>query len=282
MRLARAVERDEHEVRPDRDRLRDRARDDRHARPLGGTGDQGDVGIRFDLGPRGQAVIGEDLVDDPPILHVRRHQRQPRPVEFPPAHPVAPGKGRVVDAEGHGHGGLVDLAFIIKRHMQEAPGRLGVEIADPGVRLEGLDHRVDLACVARQHAEAQPRMARRHRRRQPRGPGERGRDHGKAHLARKPVARGAHLLAQLAGIGHDPPRPDERALPLGRQAAIARAAMHELHVQMFLERADPGRERGLRDVEALGRAAEMPLAREGDQHLEAVDHRGSLWRSRDP
>ena len=46
-------------------------------------------------------------------------------------------------------------------------------------------------------------------------------------LAGKPMLEGVDLLAHGAGVADDPPGPFEHALALRREAAEARAALHE-------------------------------------------------------
>ena len=56
-----------------------------------------------------------------------------------------------------------------------------------------------------------------------------------------PMAGGPHLLAHRAGVTDDPPRPFERPLSLGREALIARTALHQHDAEHVLKLLDAGR-----------------------------------------
>jgi hypothetical protein len=82
-----------------------------------------------------------------------------------------------------------------------------------------------------------------------------------------------------AGVADDAARPVEHALALRREARKARAAVDEADAETLLELLDRGRERRLAHPAGLRGAADMPLACEGDEELQPVEHISS---GRDP
>ena len=86
-------------------------------------------------------------------------------------------------------------------------------------------------------------------------------------LRRSDVAPGQHALGDLldgGGLLDDGLRLPHDLLAQRRGADLAGTALEDLHVELFLELLDRHAERGLRDEAALGRAAEVPFARDGD------------------
>lgn len=73
-------------------------------------------------------------------------------------------------------------------------------------------------------------------------------------------------------IADNPPRPDQRALPLRRQPAKTGAALDELHAKLIFQLPDAGGKRRLGDAKALCGAPEMALLGECDEHFQLPDH----------
>ncbi len=79
------------------------------------------------------------------------------------------------------------------------------------------------------------------------------------------------LVAHRAGIAHDPPRPVQRPLALGRKTLEAGAALDQHHAEDLLELLEPGRHGRLRHAADFCSASEMPLLRQRQQQFKLVD-----------
>ena len=113
------------------------------------------------------------------------------------------------------------------------------------------------------------RMALAERRGEARDHRERGRDRGDAQLPGQAVAQRVDLRAHRARVADDAARPVEHLLALGREALETRAAVDQQHAHLLLELLHAGRKRRLGDAAGLGGAAEMPLAGQGKEEIQA-------------
>lgn len=173
---------------------------------------------------------------------------------------------------GLASGGEQPILLEIERDGPHSAQRLVVDIGQPGIDLEILEHREDLDRGARQDGEFHLGMPGPIGRGEGRHHRQRRRDRGDLQAARQTMLQGAQFLAHGAAVGHDGARPVEHALALGREADEARLAMDQQDAQRRLELLDAGRERRLRNAAQFGRPAEIPFARQGNQELELVDH----------
>ena len=205
---------------------------------------------------------GEQPVEDPPVLHVRRQQAQRRRRELGPLHHVAPrelGVGR----------GEQQVALGVQRHGPHRSGeRLAVDVADPDVDLEVGELGDDVARRQRLDRDPHVRVALEERRRDQRRGSEGGRDRGDPEPTRQPVAHARQLAAQLVRAAEDLARPEHDPLPLRREALEAARAPDDLHAEVGLEPPDALRQRGLRRVARGCRPGEVLLARERREVLE--------------
>ena len=167
-------------------------------------------------------------------------------------------------------------------HADHVPERLIVQIGDPRIDLEILQHLQDTRGRAGQHGELQRRMMRAARRGQHRHQSQRGRDHADAQMPAQPFPHALQVLAHRPRIADQPAGPDQHPLPLRRQPEIARTAPHQHDTQLVLELLDSGRQGRLRHPARIGGTAEALRARDGDEVGELVQHggqsSGGTWR----
>ncbi|KAF1857804.1 hypothetical protein Lal_00041258 [Lupinus albus] len=256
------------------ERIDQHRRHDRRPAQRAHMAHQHDHRVRFE-GGGGLAPGRPDLlVDDPPVLHVRREKAEGHAAGLGPCHRFAP----VIGPAGGRHEAVV---LPIERHRDDTAQGLVVEVGEAGIGLQVLDQGEDVGRGRRLDRQADVRVPLPVGRGQPRDHRQGGGDGGDAQVAGEAPAQAGDLLVHGAGIGHDPPRPGEDPLTLRREALEARAAQHELNAEAVLELLHPGRERLLRDAAGLGRMAEMLLAGQREQEVELVDHADQRLRQRD-
>ena len=93
------------------------------------------------------------------------------------------------------------------------------------------------------------------------------------------MAQRIDLLAHVAGVADDAPRPVQHPFALGREALKARAAPHQQDAHLFLDLLHPGRQSRLGNAARLGSAAEMLLTGQRQQEFEFVNHANNLVSS---
>ena len=103
-----------------------------------------------------------------------------------------------------------------------------------------------------------------------------GGDGGDAQPPGQAVTQRLELLPHGTGVAHDAPCPVEHPLALRGEALEAGPAIDQQHAHGFLELLDPGGQRGLGHAAGLGRAAEMPLARQRQKEFQLIDQRTNL------
>ena len=84
------------------------------------------------------------------------------------------------------------------------------------------------------------------------------------------------LLAHVAGVADNAPRPFQDAVAFGRETLETRAAPDQQNAHLLLDLLHPGRQGRLGDAAGLGGAAEMRLAGQRQQEFEFVDHGDNL------
>ena len=159
----------------------------------------------------------------------------------------------------------------IKRHGVDPAERLVVEVGQPGVDLQIFELRQHLDRGARQDRELHVGMAHAERGGEACHHRERGGDGGDAQPPGQAVTQRLELLPHGAGVAHDAPCPVEHPLALRGEALEAGPAVDQQHAHGFLELLDPGGQRGLGHAAGLGRAAEMPLARQRQKEFQLID-----------
>ena len=245
-----------------------------HAGPAPGAdmGEQHDHRVRFEGRLERRAGGREQLVDDPPVLHVRRQQAERHLADLGPGHAVTIAEGAVFRGEQA-------ILLEIERHRAQPPQRLVVDVGQACIDFEVLDHRQDLDRGARQDRELHVGMLGAVRRGQRRDHGERRRNGGDLEMAVQALLQGAHFLAHGPRVGHDRTRPVEHPLSLGGEAQEARRALHQHDAQGLLELLDARGEGRLRDAAQFGGLAEILFARQRQEILELVDHPVTAPRS---
>jgi hypothetical protein len=225
------------------------------------VGDQRRDRVRLDRGIGRDAGLRERAVDDPPVLHVGRQQAQAQRRRAPPRdrHLV---RDRPVGADQQ------QVVLAPERERLDLGQRLVVEVREPGVDLPARQALGDLARAHRHDLDAHARVALAKRRRDERRDGQRGRDRADPQRPLHPAAQAADLLFETVEVAQRSVHPRQHALALGGEALEAPRAPYERDAELAFQRANGGRQRRLRDVAGLGRAAEVPLARQRRQVLE--------------
>ena len=100
------------------------------------------------------------------------------------------------------------------------------------------------------------------------GLGKRRGDDAESQLSEQALAQRAQLMLERIAIAEDAVGPVEHPLALGGKSLEPLAAFDDGNAELGFELADGGGKSRLRDIAALGGAAEMLLARQGDQITE--------------
>lgn len=216
---------------------------------------------RYDDGAGGR----EHPVEDPAVPHLLGKQAQRQLGGVRPAHWLTLDQLAVA-----GHEQQVSL--LVQGESPHAAERFAVEIGHADVQLELGETVDDLRRRKRGDRHSRTRMPLAERRREQRYDGLGGRDRANSQHPAETVLQGGEVLAQGVPLGQDSVRPEQDAFALRRQAVVLVAASHDRHVQLVLEFADRGGERGLRDVAGLGGAGEVPLAGQRHQVLQLPHH----------
>ena len=150
--------------------------------------------------------------------------------------------------------------------------RLGVEIGQADVEFEILDPALDLLARQRQDRDGDAGKARVERPGQLRDDRQRRRDRADPQPPGQALVDLLEAAAQILRLREDAMRVFEREPALRRQADEAMAALDDRRAEILLEQADRRRQRRLRDMAGLGRAAEMLFPRQRDKIFELTQH----------